>query len=64
MIPVFLTNITAQLVRTGMESVRTRDLKAWAKNTFGESAITKRRKAFKGCFGDMDTGGTIPAIEG
>ena len=32
MIPVFLTNITAELVRAGMQSVRTRDLKEWAKN--------------------------------
>jgi len=63
MIPVFLTNITAELVRTGMQSVRTRDLKEWAKNTFGESAITKRRKAFKEGFGDMETGGIISAAE-
>ena len=63
MIPVFLTNITAQLVRTGMESVRTHDLKEWAQNTFGDSAITKRRAAFKGGFGGMDIGGTISATE-
>ncbi len=63
MIPVFLTDITAELVRTGMQSVRTRDLKEWAKNTFGESAITKRRKAFKEGFGDMETGGAISAAE-
>jgi len=63
MIPVFLTNITAELVRAGMQSVRTRDLKEWSKNTFGDSAITKRRKAFKGGFGDMDIGGVISAIE-
>ena len=31
MIPVFLTNITAERVRTAMQSVRTRDLKEWAK---------------------------------
>jgi hypothetical protein len=63
MIPVFLTNITAELVRTAMQSVRTRDLKEWAKNTFGDSAITKRRAAFKGGFGDMDRGGTISVQE-
>jgi hypothetical protein len=63
MIPVFLTNITAELVRTAMQSVRTRDLKEWAKNTFGDSAITKRRAAFKEGFGDMDIGGTISVTE-
>ena len=63
MIPVFLTNVTAQLVRTGMECVRNRDLKEWAKNTFGDSAITKRRAAFKGGFGDIVLGGTIGAME-
>ncbi len=63
MIPVFLTNVTAKLVRTGMECVRNRDLKEWAKNTFGDSAITKRRTAFKGGFGDIDLGGTIAAME-
>jgi len=63
MIPVFLTNITAQLVRTGMESVRNHDLTEWAKDTFGDSAITKRRAAFKGGFGDMDIGGTISVTE-
>jgi len=47
MIPVFLTNITAERVRTAMQSVRTRDLKEWAKNTFGDSAITKRRAAVR-----------------
>ena len=63
MIPVFLTNVTAQLVRTGMERVRNRDLTEWAKNTFGDSAITKRRAAFKAGFGDIDLGGTIAAME-
>jgi hypothetical protein len=63
MIPVFLTDITAELVRTGMHSVRNRDLKKWAKDTFGDSAITKRRKAFKGGIGDIDIGGTISATE-
>ena len=63
MIPVFLTNITAQLVRTGMECVRNRDLKEWAKDTFGDSAITKRRAAFKGEFRDIDLGGTLDAME-
>lgn len=64
MIPVFLTNVTTQLVRTGMECVRNRDLKEWANNTFGDSAITKRRAAFKGGFDDIDIGGTIATMEG
>jgi len=59
MIPVFLTNITAELVHTAMQSVRVRDLKEWAKKTFGDSAISKRRAAFKAGFGDMNIGGTI-----
>lgn len=63
MIPVFLTNVTTQLVRTGMECVRNRDLKEWALNTFGDSAITKRRAAFKGGFDDIDIGGTIATME-
>ena len=63
MIPVFLTNVTAQLVRTGMERVRNRDLTEWARNTFGDSAITKRRAAFKAGFGDIDLGGTIAVME-
>jgi hypothetical protein len=63
MIPVFLTNVTTQLVRTGMERVRNRDLKEWAINTFGDSAITKRRAAFKGGFDDTNTGGTIATVE-
>ena len=64
MIPVFLTNVTTQLVRTGMERVRNRDLKEWAVNTFGDSAITKRRAAFKGGFDDTDIGGTIVTMGG
>jgi hypothetical protein len=63
MIPVFLTNITAQLVRAGMETVRNCDLKEWTRNTFGDSAITKRRKAFKGGLGDTEIGGTISIAE-
>jgi hypothetical protein len=64
MIPVFLTNVTTQLVRTALEQVRNRDLTEWARNTFGDSAITKRRRAFKAGFGDIDLGGTSAAVEG
>jgi hypothetical protein len=63
MIPLFLTNITAQLVRVGMQTVRNRDLKEWASDTFGDSAITKRRKAFKGGFSDTEIGGIMSIAE-
>ena len=63
LIPVFLTTVTVQLVRTAMERVRNRDLTQWARNTFGDSAITKRRAAFKAGFGDIDLGGTTAVMQ-
>jgi hypothetical protein len=63
MIPVFLSEITADLVRAGMQTVRNCDLKEWAKNTFGDSAVTKRRRAFKDGFDDTKSGGTLSAAK-
>ena len=63
MIPVFLSEITLDLVRSGMEAVRNCDLKEWSKNTFGDSAVTKRRRAFKDGCDDTKRGGTLSTAE-
>ena len=63
MIPVFLSEITLDLVRSGMEAVRNRDLKEWSNNTFGDSAVTERRRAFKDGLDDTKSGGTLSTAE-
>jgi hypothetical protein len=45
-IPVFVTKITSDLVKRAMESVSTIDVKKWADQMFGPSALSKRREAF------------------
>ena len=63
-IPIFLTNLTEKIVRKGLETVRNRDLKEWSKETLGDSAITKRRKAFKEGFDDTYIGGSFSLEKG
>ena len=46
-IPVCVTKITGQLVKKAMECVSTMDVKEWADQVFGPSALSKRREAFK-----------------
>jgi len=46
-IPLFVTKITSQLVKRAMECVSTMDVKEWADQVFGPSALSKRREAFK-----------------
>jgi len=45
-IPIFVTKITGDLVKRAMESVSTIDVKKWADQIFGPSALSKRREAF------------------
>jgi hypothetical protein len=46
-IPLCVTKITSQLVKNAMELVRTIDVKRWADELFGPSALSKRRAAFR-----------------
>jgi hypothetical protein len=46
-IPLCVTQITSQLVKKAMEYVSTMDVKKWADQVFGPSALSKRREAFK-----------------
>lgn len=45
-IPLCVTKITSQLVRNAMEFVSIIDVKEWADQLFGPSALSKRRAAF------------------
>jgi len=44
-IPLLVTKITSQLVKEALESVSTMDLKKWADELFGPSALSKRKSA-------------------
>ncbi|MCP4407289.1 MAG: hypothetical protein GY807_05910 [Gammaproteobacteria bacterium] len=44
-IPLATVEITSQLVKTAMESIRTIDVERWAAKVFGRSALAKRRAA-------------------
>ena len=46
-IPLFVTKITSQLVKGAMEYVSTMDVKEWADQVFGPSALSKRREVFR-----------------
>jgi hypothetical protein len=46
-IPLCVTKITSQLVKEAMEYVSTIDVKEWADQVFGSSALSKRREAFR-----------------
>ncbi len=46
-IPLFVTKITSPLVKKAMECVSTMDVKEWADQVFGPSALSKRRDAFR-----------------
>jgi hypothetical protein len=46
-IPLCVTKITSQLVRNAMEFVSAMDVKEWADQLFGPSALSKRRAAFR-----------------
>ena len=46
-IPLCVTKITSQLVKNAMEFVSTMDVKKWADQLFGPSALSKRRDAFR-----------------
>ena len=45
-IPVFIGKKTGKYIKTALESVKSDDLEEWAKDTFGQSNLSKRRKAF------------------
>ena len=45
-IPLCVTKITSQLVKRAMEYVSTMDVKEWADQVFGRSALSKRREVF------------------
>ena len=46
-IPLCVTKITSQLVKEAMEYVSTMDVKEWADQVFGPSALSKRKEAFR-----------------
>jgi hypothetical protein len=46
-IPLCVTKITSQLVKDAMEFVSAIDVKKWADQVFGPSALSKRRTAFR-----------------
>lgn len=42
-IPLFTTKLTPQRVKQALETIRTTDVKEWAKQLFGQSMLSKRR---------------------
>jgi hypothetical protein len=46
-LPLCVTKITSQLVKDAMEFVNAMDVKKWADQVFGPSALSKRRTAFR-----------------
>ena len=42
-IPLFTTQLTPQRVKQALETIRITDVKAWAKQLFGQSMLSKRR---------------------
>ena len=47
MIPAFLTELTAPVIREAMASVRTIDVEEWVESHLGESMLKRRRQALK-----------------
>ena len=47
-LPLMTTSLTADLVKQGMEKIRNLDLKQWADDRLGRSALAKKKEAFKG----------------
>ena len=45
-IPVFTSQITSDLVKRAMESVRCIDVEEWSDRVFGQSMLSKRRAVF------------------
>ena len=46
-IPLCVTKITGQLVKKAMECISTMNVKEWADQVFGPSALSKRKEAFR-----------------
>jgi len=46
MIPLFVTNITIELIKEATETIKTVDLDKWADDTFGPSSLARRMEAF------------------
>lgn len=47
MIPAFLTELTAPVIREAMTSVRTLDVEQWVETHLGDSMLKRRRQALK-----------------
>ncbi len=47
MVPAFLTELTAPVIREAMASVRTIDVEQWVESHLGESMLKRRRQALK-----------------
>lgn len=45
-IPVFIGKKTGEYIKTALENVKSDSLEEWAKDTFGQSNLSKRRQAF------------------
>ena len=46
-IPSCTLNLTSDLVKRALETVRTLNVPAWAKRVFGPSMLAKRKELFK-----------------
>ena len=46
MIPLFVTNISIEMVKEAMVTIKTIDVEKWAEDTFGPSSFARRREAF------------------
>ena len=46
-IPLFTTKLTPQRVKLALETISMSDVQSWAKQTFGQSMLSKRRRVLK-----------------
>jgi hypothetical protein len=54
-IPAFISDLSTQLVKEAMETVRMSDVESWVDENLGPSMLAKRRQAFKSPGGDTES---------
>jgi len=53
-IPLFTMNLTDDVIKKALETVRSLDLSQWISETFGQSMLSKRKSVFSTSFDDME----------
>lgn len=52
-IPILTMNLTKDLIKQGLETIRSLDLSEWINEIFGQSMLSKRKAVFLAANGDM-----------